>query len=93
MDKQYTKSTYVKLGNGTFFLEPNTSLDTPKDFKEYISHEDDNIFMVANRFYQDTTMWYPIALFSGVIDPLNIPIGTILLLPIYDDKNPEDIFI
>ena len=93
MDYQYTNSVTVQLITGTLFLEPSRNLKRPLSFKHYDAHEDENLFMLANRFYGETSMWYPIAKFSSVIDPTNIPVGTTLLLPVYDDKSPEDLFV
>lgn len=93
MDSQYGKGLLVKLVNHSYILEPNRTLPTPLGFKEYVAHKDENILMVANRFYQETAMWYHIAKFSGIVDPTDIPEGTILLLPYYEDKDPKDIFI
>ena len=93
MDYQYTNSVTVQLITGTLFLEPSRNLRRPLDFKKYVAHEDENLFILANRFYGDTSMWYLIAKFSSVIDPTNIPVGTTLLLPVYDDKSPEDLFV
>ena len=92
MDKQYTNTIVVDHENGTYYLDPNVALDTPNGFQEYFAHAEENIFMVANRFYQDTSYWYLLAMFSGIVDPFNIPEGTKILLPIYDDKSPSDIF-
>jgi hypothetical protein len=93
VDKQYNGSVYIEQTNSTLYLAPRAVLDNPKGSKEYYAHEDENIFVVANRFYQDTSYWYPICSFSGVVDPFNIPEGTKLLLPIYETKSPKDTFI
>jgi len=93
MDIQYTDSVVIKLADGTRWLEPVKLIDAPKSFKKYFANENESLFFIANRFYQETSMWFPIAKYSGVVDPTDIPIGTVLLLPVYEDKNPQDIYL
>jgi len=91
--QQYVSATIIELSDGSRFLEPNTALETPTTFTEYVAHDDENLFMVSNRFYGATRFWYDIAVWSGIVDPFDIATGTTLLLPHYDDTHPEDIFI
>jgi len=93
MDIQYNNTVVTELTTGAMFLEPNNVLENPIGFKKYVAHDNENIHMIANRFYGDTTMWYPIAKFSSLVDPIEIAQGTTLLLPIYEDKSPQDLFV
>jgi len=52
--------------------------------KPYITMEGDTLFRIANTQFQDTRSWYDIALLNPDLpDPIVIPIGTTLFLPVY----------
>ena len=49
------------------------------------SYESDRPYVIASFYYGDKNMWDIICIINGIKDPLNIPVGTKLIIPNYDD--------
>ena len=52
------------------------------EFKDYYVTENDTLFSIAHKLYQDTARWYDVALLNPLIDPIEVPINTLLKVPI-----------
>ena len=56
-------------------------INSLNSFERYECINGDNLPNIAYRFYQTTTAWWIIARVNGIIDPLSIKAGDILLIP------------
>jgi hypothetical protein len=45
-------------------------------------NEENRLDLIAYKFFQDPSYWYPIALYNSLYDPLCLPIGTELAIPV-----------
>lgn len=43
--------------------------------------EENALDLIAYRFYKDDNLWWVIAEASGIDDPFNVPVGTVLRIP------------
>lgn len=58
-------------------------------FERYECLNGDNLPNISYRFYQTTTAWWIIARVNGIIDPLSIKQGDILLIPVMNQINKK----
>jgi len=58
-----------------------TNLQSPDFSKAYTVKEGDTLSSIAGSFYDDATMWRPIALANALVDPRSITTGEELQIP------------
>jgi hypothetical protein len=80
----------------TFNEFRNTELEAKEvkretgDFsKTYVVSQNETLSEIAARAYGDASLWRPIALFNGILNPRNIPVGTRLTLPQLPFRDPQ----
>ena len=77
---------YIDSKNGDFFgtRQPLKLREHPSDLFHVVTDADSKrIDLIAWRYYRDVNLWWVIAEFNNISNPLEIPTGTTLRIPSY----------
>ena len=75
------QGTIIEYSNGDRQIVPNFEYG---NFSEYTSHlvdEDDTILAIANQYYRDTSGWVLIVEANNILNPVELEVGTMLIIP------------
>ena len=78
---------YVDEKNGDFFgtRQPLKLREHETDTYHVITDADSKrIDLIAWKYYRDVNLWWIIAEFNNINNPLEIPVGTTLRIPAYE---------
>jgi len=82
----YSQSYIVEFNDNTRALVLQNIRHVTVLYKEHVVVAGETLYIIANRYYQDTTDWYVIAEANDIVDPVVLIPGTTLIIPI-DGKN------
>jgi len=77
---------YLDSKNGDFFgtRQPLNLREDPSDMFHIVTDADSKrIDLIAWKYYKDVNLWWVIAEFNNIGNPLEIPAGTTLRIPSY----------
>ena len=82
---RYRTTAYVTDSDGNHYLETPGKITVPKSVNdkiveitnEYVNRLD----LVSFKYYSTPLLWWVIAEASGISDPFNVPLGTVLRVP------------
>lgn len=76
---------YIDSKNGDFFgtRQPLNLREDASDLFYTVS-DCDRIDLIAYKYYGDVRLWWVIAEFNNIINPLELYAGTVLRIPTYD---------
>ena len=78
---------YVDSKNGDFYgtRQPLRLREDETDLFHTVTDADSKrIDLIAWKYYRDVSLWWVIAEFNNIFNPLEIPTGTTLRIPAYD---------
>ena len=78
---------YVDEDNGDFFgtRQPLRLREHESDIFHTVTDADSRrIDLIAWKYYRDVSLWWVIAEFNNISNPLEIPAGTTLRIPAYE---------
>ena len=78
---------FIDSKNGDFFgtRQPLKLREHDTDFFHVVTEADcKRIDLIAWKYYRDARLWWVIAEFNNISNPLEIPTGTTLRLPTYE---------
>ncbi len=78
---------YIDSKNGDFFgtRQPLKLKEHTSDLFHRVTDVDSKrIDLIAWKYYKDVRLWWIIAEFNNIGNPLEIPVGTILRIPTYE---------
>ena len=84
---RYNWSVWYADKNGDFFgtRQPLKLREHETDFFHVVTDTDSKrIDLIAWKYYRDVNLWWIIAEFNNIINPLEIPVGTTLKIPSYE---------
>lgn len=84
---RYNWSVWYVDKNGDFLgtRQPLKLREHETDFFHVITDTDSKrIDLIAWKYYRDVSLWWVIAEFNNIINPLEIPVGTTLRIPTYE---------
>jgi hypothetical protein len=56
--------------------------EKPADYYHSVeTGEENKLDLIASRYYNNESLWWVIAEASGIDDPFNVPVGTVLRIP------------
>lgn len=84
MRDPYSNGIIVKFSDKEDILVPNIQLPYAERFTTYQVQVDDTLYSIAHKFYGDTRKWLDIAEYNDIDDPVIIPQGTILNIPVWN---------
>lgn len=76
---------YIDPKNGDFYgtRQPLNLRKHASDFFHVVS-DVDRIDLIAYKYYRDVKLWWVIAEFNNITNPLELHSGTVLRIPTYD---------
>lgn len=82
----YSNGYIIDLGDGRQLLKTDPIQYTPSAEKDltYTFKEGDRIWDLAYRYYGNSKWWHVITYVNNIVEPFQIPIGTVLLIPDLD---------
>lgn len=78
---------YLDSKNGDYFgtRQPLKLREHSTDMFHVVTDADSKrIDLIAWKYYRDVRLWWVIAEFNGISNPLEIPSGTVLRIPTYE---------
>ena len=84
---RYNWSVWYVDKNGDFLgtRQPLKLREHETDFFHVVTDIDSKrIDLIAWKYYRDVNLWWVIAEFNNIINPLEIPVGTTLRIPSYE---------
>lgn len=84
-DDRYRKHRRYIDDNGKEVQETYDDVVVPEkptdNFYEVQSGYEDRLDLIAYEYYNNENLWWVIAEASGIDDPFNVPVGTVLRIP------------
>ena len=85
-ENMFSNGYIIDLGDGRQLLKVDPVVYTPSAAKD-ITHtfiQGDSLDALAYKHYGNSKWWHILGYVNGIVDPFDIPIGTILLIPDLD---------
>lgn len=84
-DSRYRNLKLLTDSDGRTFYETRKNIrirETTRDQVHQISvGEEGRLDLIAYQYYKNPTLWWVIAYFNNIIDPFEVPAGTVLKIP------------
>lgn len=75
------KGYIVSFDNGDRQIVPSFDYGNFSSYKKHLVDQDDTLLSIANTYYKDTSCWVLIAEANILLNPIELEVGTILLIP------------
>lgn len=82
---RYKRKSIMEYSDGLYY-----SIELPEDLhivtddvSSYVvkGSDENRLDLIAYKFYGDATMFWVIASYNDIVDPMDVPVGTVLLIP------------
>lgn len=86
----------VRFNDGDVaFVETPNKVNIPRstrdEFHTVEDREKNRLDIIASRYYSDSRLWWVIAYASNILNPFDVPVGTVLRIPPYSTAMSDEV--
>ena len=75
------QGTIIQYSNGDRQIVPNFEYGSFPEYTNHLVDEDDTILAIANQYYRDTSGWILIVEANNILNPVELEVGSMLIIP------------